>query len=64
MEDDLDRALKNLPLRQVDPDFAEAVRCRARRELLPRALLLQLAAALVSFVYLAWAVSYAGALYR
>jgi hypothetical protein len=62
--DDLDRALKDLPVRQVDLDFAEAVRRRARRELMPRATLLQFAAALLSVVYLAWAVSYAGALYR
>ena len=64
MNDDLDRALKDLPARRVDPVFAERVRLAARQELVLRAPLLPLAAAVVSFVYLAWAVTYAGALYR
>ena len=64
MNDDLDRALRELPVHEVDPVFAERVRRAAVREIALRAPLLPLAAAVVSFVYLAWAVSYAGALYR
>ncbi|HVJ16010.1 MAG TPA: hypothetical protein VM686_11215 [Polyangiaceae bacterium] len=64
MNDDLDRALKELPVRAVDRVFAEKVARAARRELALRAPFLPLAAAVVSFVYLAWAVSYAGTLYR
>jgi hypothetical protein len=64
MNDDLERALKALPARTVDLEFADRVRVQAHRELQLRAPLLPLAAAVVSFVYLAWAVTYAGALYR
>lgn len=64
MNDDLDRALKELPVRAVDPAFAERVRQRVRRELALPAPLLPLAAAVVSLVSFGWAVSHASVPYR
>jgi hypothetical protein len=64
MNDDLDQALKDLPVRRVDTAFASEVARAARREIALRAPFLPLAAAVVSFVYLAWAVLYASTLYH
>jgi hypothetical protein len=64
MDEELDRALKDLPLREVDPMLSERVRRLGQRALTPPARALPLAAAVVSFVYLSWALLYAGALYR
>ncbi len=67
-EEAIEAGLQQLPARPPGDALTERVAVLARREMAaraaPRARGLALAAACLSLVYLTWALSFAGALYR